>query len=486
MPVFPRREPADGTAADRPRPSPGPAGALPGLPLWPRLLDALALLVLAVWLRMVLIGPVREKVGTVLFTATSQLRVLVLLALVVGVRHVVWRQPGVHDRIWSAVRRWRAVPQLGAVLTGAVFTRVAVLLVGIVALSAFGVPRGISVITANPVRNMVARWDAGWYWSIANLGYEWQPDGQQHNVAFFPGFPVAMAALAAVLRWHPMHAGLLLSIVAFAAAATYLYHLARESLEPEQALTAVWMLSAYPFAVFYSAPYSESLYLLAAVAALYHFGRDEWGRAAAWGGVAGLTRPNGCLLSIVLAIVMLGRWRRRREGGAQSHRGLVTQCASASAPGLGLVAYSAYLQARFGHPLLWLEAHGAWGRTYTDIGELVSARAAALADIGPLTYLYSHPYDVLNIAAAAFGLAMIVPVWRRLGTAHAALVVLSLVPPLVTGGTLSMGRLTSTVFPIFIVLGGLRRPAWRMGLLVTFGMLQGLVAVLFFTWRPMF
>jgi hypothetical protein len=93
---------------------------------------------------------------------------------------------------------------------------------------------------------------------------------------------------------------------------------------------------------------------------------------------------------------------------------------------------------------------------------------------------------VLNFAAAAFGLTMIVPVWRRLGAAPTAFVVLSLVPPLVMGGTLSMGRLTSTVFPIFIVLGAVRRPAWRMGLLVTFAMLQGLVAVLFFTWRPMF
>jgi hypothetical protein len=413
--------------------------------------------------------------------------VLALLAVVIAARHLIWRRPGLHERIWSGARRWQNVPHLGAVLTAAAFSRVAVLVVGIVALSAFGVPRGVSVITHNPVRNMVARWDAGWYWSIANLGYEWQPDGLQHNVAFFPAFPVAMGAVAAVLRWHPMHAGLLLSIALFLVAAAYLYRLAREWLEPEQALAAVWLLSAYPFAVYYSAPYSEALYLLATVAALSHFGRGEWGHAAVWGAVAGLTRPNGCLLSIVLAIMMLtDLWRRRREGRTRPQRGLLIQLVAASTPGLGMVAYSAYLQARFGHPLLWLQAHGAWGRTYTDVGDFVSARAATLADIGPLTYLYSQPYDVLNVAAAAFGLIMIVPVWRRLGVAYAAFVVLSLVPPLVMGGTLSIGRLTSTLFPIFIVLGAWHSPAWRMGLLAIFGMLQGLVAALFFTWRPMF
>jgi Mannosyltransferase (PIG-V) len=467
--------------------SPISADARSRLPLWARLADALALAGGALWLRIALVGPVREKIGGVLVTASTQLRVLAFVALVLAVRHAVWPRPALHERIWSRVRLWHGVPYLGAVVTGALASRVLVLLVGIVALSAFGVPRGASVITTNPVRNMVARWDAYWYLSIADRGYEWQPDGQQHNVAFFPAFPVAMAVLAAVLRWHLLHAGLLLSVVAFALAAAYLYRLARETLDAEQALAAVWLLAAYPFAVYFSAPYSESVYLLAAVGALYHFGRDEWGYAAAWGAVAGLTRPNGCLLSVVLAIAILtDLWRRRRVGLMRSPRELARQLASASAPGLGLVAYSAYLQARFGHPLLWLKAHGAWGRTYTDMGEFVSRRAATLADIGPLTYLYSHPYDVLNFAAAAFGLAMIVPVWRRLGAGPTAFVVLSLVPPLVMGGTLSMGRLTSTVFPIFIVLGAVRRPAWRMGLLATFAMLQGLVAVLFFTWRPMF
>ena len=90
------------------------------------------------------------------------------------------------------------------------------------------------------------------------------------------------------------------------------------------------------------------------------------------------------------------------------------------------------------------------------------------------------------MTAAVFGLVMIVPVWRRLGIAYAAFVALSLVPPLVMGGTTSIGRLTSTLFPIFILLGAWRSPGGRMALLVVFAILQGLVAALFFTWRPMF
>ena len=56
-------------------------------------------------------------------------------------------------------------------------------------------------------------------------------------------------------------------------------------------------MAAYPFAVFFSAPYTEALFVLGAVAAFYHFRRAEWLQAAAWGLLVGLTRPNGCFLS---------------------------------------------------------------------------------------------------------------------------------------------------------------------------------------------
>ena len=442
---------------------------------------------MAVWLRVAIIAPVRFRIGGMRVTVTSHLRLAAAVAIVVIVRHLMWRQPGLHLRVWERVRRWWRVPNAGAVLGAAAFSRVTVLLVGLVAVSAFGLANGAPLLTDNPVRNLVARWDSSWYLSILQHGYQWAPDGQQHNVAFFPAFPVGMAALTATLRWHPLHAGLLLSLMAFGLAAAYLYRLARESLDDEGALAAVWLLAAYPFSVYYSAPYTESLYLLAVLAALYHFGRDEWGRSALWGAVAGLSRPNGSLLSVVLAIVVVAEvWRARNDGRAPFTRRTLVQLAVASAPGAGMVAFTAYLYARFGVPLLWMRAHGAWGRTYTSLVELTSARAMTVRDGGLVAYLYSQPYDALNVTAAVFGLLMIVPVWRRLGLAYAAFMALSLVPPLIMGGTQSVGRLTSTLFPMFIVLAAWPSPAGRMALLVVFAILQGLVAALFFTWRPMF
>ncbi len=78
--------------------------------------------------------------------------------------------------------------------------------------------------------------------------------------------------------------------------------LARDDLSDEQSSVALWFLAAYPFAFFYGAIYTESLFLLSAAGAFYHLKHRELVRAGLWGLVAGLTRANGCLLCVPLAL----------------------------------------------------------------------------------------------------------------------------------------------------------------------------------------
>ncbi len=65
------------------------------------------------------------------------------------------------------------------------------------------------------------------------------------------------------------------------------------------------------------------------------------------------------------------------------------------------------------------------------------------------------------------------------------LILLTLLPPLLAGGWLSMARLTVTLFPIYIFLADDTREAShrRTGAVA---LLQGLGASLFFTWRPFY
>ena len=78
------------------------------------------------------------------------------------------------------------------------------------------------------------------------------------------------------------------------------------------------------------------------------------------------------------------------------------------------------------------------------------------------------------------------PIYRRYGIAFAALIPITILPPMAAGGLLSMGRVTSILFPVFLWLGGAIPPQHRKAWIGLFALLQGLAAVMFFTWRPLF
>jgi hypothetical protein len=133
----------------------------------------------------------------------------------------------------------------------------------------------------------------------------------------------------------------------------------------------------------------------------------------------------------------------------------------------------------------WARMQGAWGRSYAGL-EGVAGRIGFAANLGVVRWIAERPVDALNGAALIFMLAMIWPVWRRLGLAWAALIVVNVLPPLFAGGLLSMGRITSTVFPAFVALAIVLPRRVTAPVLTIFALGQGLVAVLFFTWRPLF
>jgi hypothetical protein len=128
---------------------------------------------------------------------------------------------------------------------------------------------------------------------------------------------------------------------------------------------------------------------------------------------------------------------------------------------------------------------GAWGRSYAGL-EGVARGVGWAANLGLVRVMAERPIDTLNGAALLFVVAMIWPVWRRLGVAWAAMILVNVVPPLFAGGLLSMGRITSTLFPVFVALAMVLPRRAVAPVLTTLALGQGLVAVLFFTWRPLF
>ena len=464
------------------------------LPLPARLLDALSGVFIVTLLCVLIFGPVRVDAVVATLSVSSLARLLVLLAASVAVRHLAWPRPPLHLRFLAAARALAGSVALRRALPPFLATRGAVLFTGVLAILTIGFPDGEPPvrISESEVVNLPLRWDAGWYLDIAVHGYRWSPaaEGQQ-NVAFFPAYPALMSLGAALVNagnepeglgvrlsyeryyvWH-LAAGLVVALAAFLWGLAYVYRLAREDLDDRSATRAVLLLCAFPFAVFYGAPYSESLFLLVTVAAFFHARRGEWGAACVWGALAGLTRPNGFVLCIPLALLAL-------QARARSPRAWL----AVAAPLGGLAAFSLYLLAHTGNPLAWLDAHAAWGRSIS-VTDMLFAFPLEFRS-GEVLYnrTLGEPLRWLDGAAAILALALVVPLTRRLGWAYGSWVVVNLALAIGSGGLLSVGRVVSTLFPLFIYLGARLTPGQSGPALVVFALLQGLGAALFYTWRP--
>lgn len=463
-----------------------------------RVADAAAVLSFVLGLFVFLFGGFVFQLGPLALRVHASGRLFFIAVALFAIRHVAYPALPLHGRLLRGMRG-SGEDSAVSVVRGALITRVAALVIGYFAVLTigFGGQAPGFELSPDPAFNLPARFDAGWYGGIAMDGYSFQGRfDRQQNVAFFPAFPMLMH-----LTGYPLGAftpgiprerrmarllwgGMFVSLAAFAWAAVYLWRLARDTIGGDRATSAVALLASYPFAVFYSAPYTESLFLLGAVAAIYHFRRSELMKAAAWGLLVGLTRPNGCFLSIVLALLIFEK-TRLSEIPKLLNLQISKSLAAASTPGVGMLIYSAYVKHLTGAWFGWARLHESWGRSYSGLAPLERAYGW-ITDEGLLHVVKNVPFDTLNSLGVIFALLMLWPVARRLGLAYAAFVLVNLVPPMLAGGVLSMGRLTATLFPLFLALAASVSPRAVPPLVTAFALGQGLAAALFFTWRPLF
>ncbi|HXG89967.1 MAG TPA: mannosyltransferase family protein [Vicinamibacterales bacterium] len=473
-------------------PPPPPASILS------RVLDVITVVCLLIGITVWFTGGFREWTPFGLLSVRSVVRPLVIALVLIAIRHWLQPRPTIVSRYVDSARAFWRAPETRAVFPVWISTRAAVLLVGFLAIGLFGYRADVPVpwrVHQNEIANLPARWDTGWYMDVAINGYQWSRahSTQQQNIAFFPVYPMLMRYGSLLFGRDTMWTGVAISWVAFFAALVYLFRLARQRLGDEAAITSVGLIACYPFAFFFSTAYTEALFLLTIVAACYHFERDELWRAMWWGLAAGLSRPNGCLLSIVLALIAIPPvwpdtkrlWQPALPPPVGWSR-LARRMAVASAPGVGMLIYSTYIWQLTGHPLQWALQNAAWGRVYAGLDVFAARQAQLISENGLYTYAATRTVDSLQLAALLFVLVTVWPVYRRLGLAYAAMIVVNVLLPVMMGGLLSIGRVTSVLFPTFLWLGAVIPPSHRAAWLGVFAMLQAICAALFFTWRPLY
>jgi len=475
-----------------------PDAASDRLPRWARAADALTVLLSLAALVIALTGGERVALLGVSLSLTSWLRPAVWALLITALRHKLVPRPSLYDLLLAR----RTPPRhetLAAVLPALVVPRVAVLLVGLVAVSVFGFPEpeATSTVAASEPGNLLHRWDTGWYLSIVRNGY--RPSSEffrQQNIAFFPLYPFAVRMVGEVVGRQFLLAGFLVSTAAFAGALVYLFRLGQQVCRTDAApRLALALLAVYPFAIFFSVVYTESLFLLCAAGAFYHALRRQHLAAAGWAVAAGLTRPNGVLLAVPLAVVVAVRawpalsrrhaWMAGPFGPSpgEARRPALAELLMVAAPAIGLGIYATYIWRLTGDPLAWMRVQAGWGRGFDPLQALLPD---PLLRLGLLRALRLSTFDTLNTLAGFFALVLAWPVARSYGLAFGLFVALNVLVPMLAGGPVSLGRFSSVLFPVFMYLADAVPDRHRSYWVAGFAMGQALVASMFFTWRPLF
>ncbi len=310
------------------------------------------------------------------------------------------------------------------------------------------------------------RWDAVHYLDIGTSGYHGT------DMAFFPLLPLLIGILGKVMANH-LIAGLVISNVALFFALLFLYKLVEHEFDRTVARRAIFYISIFPTAVFFSAVYTESLFLMLTVASFYYMRERRWWLAGAIGLLASLTRIEGVLLAVPFAIEW---WSAYRENAVAGVKNLVPIVLIP----LGLVFFMAYLWVLNGDPLYFSHVQSHWNRQlaapWTSIGNSFHKIATA---VGPQTVAQ----QILELVFTALMIGVLAGGWRKLKASYVAYMGLSILMPLCTSSLMSMPRFALVLFPMFVILalwGG--RPRINNAIVALSLPLLGLFTVLFADW----
>jgi hypothetical protein len=354
-----------------------------------------------------------------------------------------------------------------------------------------------------------ARWDSVWYLIIAARGYR----GQTERAAFFPLYP-ALIRLGHYVVGSYVLAGIMISLVSFAVALAFLYRLTAIDFGREVAAVAVALLAFFPYSLFFSAIYTESLFLALTVATIYYARTGRWAIAGVIGAFAAATRNTGVLLLVPLALMFLygprestalasqwvtdHGWRRWVPRYKPTRKLLWL----ALVP-VGLVAFLAYLWAVTGSPFTTLHVQGFWHRdtvgpilgivdgivdALNGVRQAVHGPGALFIAPGGATPLYNTAIDLMLFSFFLLAVVSIIGAIRRLPLAYSMYALASLLVPISTPVLRvpfnSLPRFELVMFPLFI--WGADYLVRKRAVYVGIGMMAstlGLFTMLFATWR---
>jgi hypothetical protein len=303
------------------------------------------------------------------------------------------------------------------------------------------------------------RWDTLWYTLIAREGYSLD-DTRIFAPPLYPWLMRLAGRLLGGSETAYLVGGLIVANLAGIAFLAYLYALVEGEWGEALARRCVVYVAIFPTAFFLLAAYSESLFMLCVVAALYHarIGR-QWVVACLWASLAPLARLPGIAIVVPLIIEFARQW--------QESRGTEHPLAWWSGwplllSVLGGLAYPLYVRFVLGAGTLWAPyaVHrqrfvGQFAMPWQSVWRAICVLASGeFRTVEPFDLFFTLLFIGLTVAA-----------FRRLPLAYAAYMAMMLLGALAKVGEvqplLSLSRYVLVLFPGFVLLAMAgERSAW--------------------------
>lgn len=204
-------------------------------------------------------------------------------------------------------------------------------------------------------------YDSKHFLDIAQYGYA------PHTAPFFPLYPLLLRLAGSdpiiLTIW-----GILLSNLAFLGALFLLFRLTQSQYDLRTARIATWLTAFFPATPYFSAVYTESVFFLCFIAALWYLREKKWAMAAFWGFLAAFTRSAGLLLFAGF-LVQYGYefFQAKRHATADRKATLPTwpQLLAVGAPLAGLVTAQLFIAWQVGDATQSVASHQEYYRALT-------------------------------------------------------------------------------------------------------------------------
>ncbi len=291
-------------------------------------------------------------------------------------------------------------------------------------------------------------WDTNHYLDIAQYWYTSSTfDERNLQIVFLPLYPLLTKCFAFIFRDY-MFSALLVSNLAYIAAAYYLYKLIEIDFDKDDALRGIIYFSVFPTAYFLHAAYTESLFLALTIASFYYARQDRWAMAGVIGMLAASTRITG----IILLPVLLVEYMQQRD---YDFRKTDKKILGVAVIILGFLSYLLINYLTFDDPFKFLEIQKTHWNKHLDFPHTGILNAwGSIAWRTPANGILGGWAEVVF---ALLGLALIIYSFFKIRLSYCLYALITWLLVTSTSFVLSIPRYTLSMFPIFIVLALLGR-----------------------------